>query len=67
MDYTGAELKDTGRDGVYFTAEGLAEGESIDLYPIFVEARWVDFVSGVSGSGATFVGSRFLESWAGTA
>lgn len=63
VDYTGAELKDTGRDGVYFTAEGLAEGESIDLYPIFVEARWVDFVSGVSGSGATFVGSRFLESW----
>ena len=63
VDYTGAELKDTGRDGVYFTAEGMAEGESIDLYPIFVEARWVDFVSGVSGSGATFVGSRFLESW----
>ncbi len=63
VDYTGAELKDSGRDGVYFTAEGLAEGESIDLYPIFVEARWVDFVSGVSGSGATFVGSRFLESW----
>ena len=63
VDYTGAEMKDPGRDGVYFTSSTMAEGESIDLYPIFVEARWVDFVSGVSGSGATFVGSRFLESW----
>ena len=63
VDYTGAELKDPGRDGVYFTSSGMAEGESINLYPIFVEARWVDFVSGVSGSGAAFVGSRFLESW----
>ncbi len=63
VDYTGAELKDPGRDGVYFTADGLAEGESIDLYPIFVEARWLDFVAGITGSGASFVGSCFLESW----
>ena len=63
VDYTGAEMKDPGRDGVYFTADGLAEGESIDLYPIFVEARWLDFVAGITGSGASFVGSCFLESW----
>ena len=63
VDYTGAEMKDPGRDGVYFTSDAMEEGTSIDLYPIFVEARWVDFVSGRTGSGATFIGSRFLESW----
>ena len=63
VDYSGAEMKDPGRDGVYFSAENIEEGTSIDLYPIFVEARWVDFVSGISGSGAAFIGSCFLESW----
>jgi len=63
VDYTGAEMKDAGRDGVYLDAEGLAEGSHIDLYPIFIQARWADFFAGVTGSGASFVGSRFLESW----
>ena len=63
VDYTGEEMKDPGRDGVYYTEASLAEKTHIDLYPIFILARWVDFVSGVSGSGASFVGSRFLESW----
>ena len=62
VDYFGAEIREPGRDGRYgsFT---LADTASIDLYPIFVEARWVDFVSGVSGSGAVYVASRFLQSW----
>ena len=63
VDYTGEEMKDPGRDGVYYTETSLAEKTHIDLYPIFILARWVDFVSGISGSGASFVGSRFLESW----
>ncbi len=63
VDYEGAEKTDPGRDGVYLTNLSIDDEASIDLYPIFVEARWVDFVSGISGVGATFVGSRFLEAW----
>ena len=62
MDYTGAEMKDPGKDGVYLNVN-LDDTTSIDLYPKFVQARWVDFFSGVSGSGATYVASRFRESW----
>lgn len=62
IDHTGAEIKDPGRDGVYLDAH-LADTSSIDLYPLFIEARWIDFTSGLSGSGATFVGSRYLEAW----
>ena len=63
VDYLGAEKTDPGRDGVYLTNLSIDDEASIDLYPIFIEARWVDFVSGISGVGATFVGSRFLEAW----
>ena len=62
VDYTGAELTDPNEDGVY-RRFSVNDEQSIDLYPIFIEARWVDFVSGASGSGATYVASRFLESW----
>ena len=64
VDPTGAEIKQPGRDGVYLdNVSFMNDTSSIDLYPLFVEARWMDFVSGISGSGASFVGSRFLESW----
>lgn len=62
VDYSGAEIMDAGEDGVYLTVN-LEDKAGIDLYPIFIRARWVDFISGVTGSGASFVGSRFLESW----
>ena len=62
VDYSGAELKEEGKDGVYLAVD-IADTQSLDLYPIFVQARWVDFVSGVSGSGATYVPSTFRESW----
>ena len=62
VDYTGAEMKDSGKDGVYLNAN-LEDKSSIDLYPKFIQARWVDFFSGISGSGATYVASRFRESW----
>ncbi|MBO4927633.1 MAG: InlB B-repeat-containing protein [Clostridiales bacterium] len=65
VEYDGSERKDPGKDGTYITVD-LADTTSVDLYPIFVEARWVDFFSGISGSGAKYVASRFLESW-GTA
>ncbi len=62
VDYTGAEIKASGRDGTYLTVD-LSDTTSIDLYPVFIEARWVDFFSGVSGGGASYVASRFRESW----
>ena len=62
VDYTGAEMKDPGKDGVYLdvTADDTT---NILLYPVFIQARWVDYFAGVSGSGATYVASRFRESW----
>ncbi|MBR4204504.1 MAG: InlB B-repeat-containing protein [Clostridia bacterium] len=62
LDYSGAPITSEGRDGVYVSLS-TADEVNMDLYPVFVEARWVDFVSGASGSGATYVPSRFLESW----
>ena len=65
IDYSGAEIIPAGKDGVYLSISlsDLAGKTSIDLYPVFVEARWLSFVSGKSGSGASYVGSRFLEAW----
>ena len=63
VDYNGAEIKDPGRDGTYLTGVSMDDRDNIDLYPIFVEARWVDFFSGISGSGAQFIGSRYLAAW----
>ncbi|MBR5066918.1 MAG: InlB B-repeat-containing protein [Lachnospiraceae bacterium] len=61
IDYSGAPVTDPGRDGVYMSVE--LTDQSINLYPIFIEARWVDFFAGNSGSGAKYVPSRFLEAW----
>ena len=58
IDYNGNELKDPGKDGKYIPVTG-----NIDLYPIFIEARWADFNVGVSGNGATYVESRYLMTW----
>ena len=58
IDYNGNELKDPGKDGKYIPVTG-----DIDLYPIFIEARWADFNVGISGNGATYVESRYLMTW----
>lgn len=63
IDSSGCERKDPGKDGVYLTVHDLEDTKSIDLYPIFVEARWVDFYVGIAGSGASYVGSEYLRSW----
>ena len=62
VDVNGGELCDPGEDGVYITVD-LTDTTSIDLYPIYVEARWVNFVSGITGSGASYVSSQYLEAW----
>ena len=61
IDYSGEPLTDPGRDGVYMSVDFT--NDSFNLYPIFIEARWVDFFVGLGGSGAHYVSSRFLESW----
>lgn len=63
IDSSGHELSDPGKDGVYLTILDDPNAGSIDLYPIFVEARWVDFNVGPSGCGASYVASEYLESW----
>lgn len=62
VDSSGATLIDPPRDGIYLQAD-MTNTDSIDLYPLFTEARWVDFFAGISGSGASYVPSRFLEAW----
>ncbi len=58
VDFTGNEIKDPGKDGVYLNVTG-----DVDLFPIFIEARWIDFNRGKSGNGATYIKSRFLKAW----
>ena len=41
----------------------IADKDSVDLYPHFVEARWVNYSCGPAGCGAEYVNSHFLESW----
>ena len=62
VSYSGEELTDDGRDGVYLDVD-LDDKSYIDLYPVFIEARWVDYFAGGSDSGATYVASCFRESW----
>ena len=62
VSYFGDELTDDGRDGVYLNVD-LVDKSYVDLYPVFIEARWVDYFSGNSDSGATYVASCFRESW----
>ena len=61
VEYNGAEMHDPGKDGVYLTVG--ADQEKVDLYPVFIEARWVDFFVGDTESGAAYVASQFRESW----
>lgn len=54
-DMTGAESS-YDQDGYYLTVGP----ENIDLYPVFTEARWINFYTGKNGSGALYVGARYL-------
>ncbi len=51
IDSNGEEIIQPGKDGTYITA-GAA---TIDLYPHFVQARYINFNIGPSGNGALFV------------
>ncbi len=59
VDVDGNEMASVGT-GYYITiAKNGSEASSIDLYPVFAEARWVNFTVGVSGNGATYVPSAY--------
>ena len=59
VDYSGAPLNENG----VFVSLDFSNRTTVDFYPLFVQARWVDYFAGVSGSGATYVASKFLRSW----
>ena len=56
IDSNGEEIIQPGKDGTYITA-GAA---TIDLYPHFVQARYINFNIGPSGNGALFVKPQLI-------
>lgn len=57
----GNEIDSNGAVGLYFatfTKAGFT-GNELDLYPVFDEARWIDFNTGLNGNGALYVPSQF--------
>lgn len=46
--------------GYYVTVEKHGSNVTqLDLYPVFAEARWMNFDRGVAGNGSTYVGSAY--------
>jgi len=48
-------------DGYYavFQESDFSADKSVDLYPVFNEARWIYFNNGKSGNGASYIGARY--------
>lgn len=47
-------------DELFKDGDEIIDANNIDLYPVFVEARWIDFNTNLAGS--TYVPSRYLLS-----
>ncbi len=62
VDEDGNEVNSAGSsDGYYITVE-KNPGESsyaYDLYPVFAEARWIYYNTGMSGNGSSYVGAQY--------
>ncbi len=56
IDSNNEEIIQPGKDGTYLTAGA----ETIDLYPHFVQARYINFNIGPSGNGALFVKPQLI-------
>ena len=56
IDSNNEEIIQPGKDGTYLTAGA----ETIDLYPHFVQARYINFDIGPSGNGALFVKPKLI-------
>lgn len=66
IDENGGEIisdKPENADGYYLEIKGseLEHETNIDLYPVFTEARWINYNTGVGGNGASYVPAQFLR------
>ena len=62
VDMNGDEANSDGSTSGYYIVVPKRNGShvtSLDLFPVFDEARWVYFNTGLSGSGASYVGASF--------
>lgn len=56
----GRETETESGSGYYVTVHKTGSAmSSLDLYPVFAEARWVYFNTGRSGNGAAYVGAQY--------
>ena len=56
IDSHNQEIVDPGKDGKYITVGA----KTVDLYPFFVQARYINFNIGPSGNGALFLGPQLI-------
>ena len=56
IDMNNEEIIDPGKDGTYITVGA----KTVDLYPFFVQARYISFNIGPSGNGAMFLGPQLI-------
>lgn len=62
VDMNGDEANSDGSTSGYYIVVPKRNGShvtSLDLFPVFDEARWLYFNTGLSGSGAAYVGASF--------
>jgi len=50
------EIQQPGKDGTYITTGAV----NVDLYPRFVQARWINFNLGNGGNGSAYLGPQFM-------
>lgn len=65
--WTTEEIKDytSGGSKAVITTPTLELTATTDYYPVFEPIRWLEFVSGESGSGATYIPPKFFPSESG--
>ena len=56
IDTTNNEIVQPGKDGTYLTVGP----KTVDLYPHFVQARWINFNYGSSGNGSVYQAPQFM-------
>ena len=56
IDSDNNEIVDPGKDGKYITVGA----KTVDLYPFFVQARYIEFNVGPSGNGALYQGPQLM-------
>ena len=56
IDANNNTIIDPGKDGKYITVGA----QTVDLYPFFVQARYIKFNIGASGNGALFLGPQLI-------